>query len=175
MNNSDNLRHWNNMCSPPKNALKKIDFGALAGKQSIDPTWRLMAMTKEYGPVGEGWIYKIMSISYQPVADDQMMVIVEAGVSVLVEGEWSPPIPGIGTAMLIHQTFDKQNKKYVKKTDAAAIKKALSDGLSVALKAFGVGASVYMGLYDNKPRKRTADERVEPRRSLAGRPMLWKN
>jgi hypothetical protein len=132
----NNLVRYNRLSKVPKEALKPIDFGALKGKHSINPMWRIKAMTDEYGPYGEGW-----EVDYDydfRGAGAYEMVIVKTFVRAKVDDQWTPAARGVGTAMLT-------NKNGV---DDDAIKKALSDSLSVAFKFFGVGGDVYMDIVD---------------------------
>ena len=64
------------------------------------------------------------------------------------DGEWSEGIPGTGGASLVA----KETKGLY--SDDEAFKKALTDALSVACKALGMGADVYWdkdSKYDSKP------------------------
>jgi hypothetical protein len=159
MSDDEKDGRWKRMSQPPKEVLSKITFGPLEGKHSIDPTWRMLAMTQEYGPVAEGWQYKITDLSYQQVAD-QMMVVVEVGVQVKVNKNWSTSVPGVGTAMLVRKTG---KGPYV---DDDALKKALSDALSVCFKAFGVGADVYMGLFDGDKYQRVDQPKEKEKKEI---------
>jgi hypothetical protein len=63
-------------------------------------------------------------------------------VKVKMNGEWSEPVPGIGGNLLV------ELEKAGPHTNDEAYKMAVTDGLSVAFKAFGVAAEVYLGNFD---------------------------
>ena len=56
---SDNLSIYNALKQPPKEALRAIQGGRLAGKTDINPQWRYKALTEQFGPCGIGWKYEI--------------------------------------------------------------------------------------------------------------------
>lgn len=135
------MNKWKAMAQPPKWALKEIGAGRLKGKTDINPQWRLQAMTECYGEVGTGWKYTIDKLWTENGADGEVMAF--ALVSVFVHnGEWSQPVPGIGGSTLIAK---EKNGMY---NNDEAFKMAVTDALSVALKAFGVAADIYSGLWD---------------------------
>ena len=55
----DNLEIWSQVSRPPKEALRQIKGGRLAGKTDISPQWRYRIMTEQFGPIGIGWTYSI--------------------------------------------------------------------------------------------------------------------
>ena len=139
---SDNMKNWKRFEEVPSWALKRIPKGRLAGKSDISPIWRMQAMTEVFGPCGIGWRYTIDKIWTEPGTKDQIMVFVQASLQIKVNDIWSGPIPGIGGSDLI------ANESRGPYGNNEAIKCALTDALSVSMKALGVGAKVYMGLWD---------------------------
>ena len=139
---SENLKIWNQVCKPPVRALKPIGGGRLKGKTDINPQWRMQAMTEVFGPVGFGWTYTIEKLWTEPGSGGEVCAFALVSVKVNQGGEWSAPVPGIGGNLLI------ENEKNGLHTSDEAYKMAVTDGLSVAFKAFGVAAEVYLGNFD---------------------------
>ena len=135
----NNLEYWNKLSSPPAWARKAIKGGRLNGKTDINPQWRMRAMTELFGPCGEGWKYTIEKLWSEPGADDQIMAMALVTVCWRTESGWSEPIPGIGGSMLV------EKEKSGLHTSDEGYKMAVTDGLSVAFKAIGVGADIYQG------------------------------
>ena len=133
----DNLELYNALREVPKEAKKPIPAGRLKGMTNIKPMWRLKALTEKFGPCGIGWKYSIVSQWLEPGADG----VVSAFCNVLLQykwnGEWSEPIPGTGGSAYVDK---ERNGLY---TSDECYKKALTDAISVAAKAIGVGADVY--------------------------------
>lgn len=147
-----NLELWEKFNQPPLTALKVIGAGRLRGKHDINPTWRMQAMTEVFGPVGIGWKYTIDKLWTEPGSDGQVCAFANVSVYIKHEGEWSAAIPGTGGSMLI------SNEKSGPYTSDEAYKMATTDALSVAMKAIGVAAEIYLGNFDgskyvNQPKK----------------------
>jgi hypothetical protein len=142
-----NLEKWEKLARPPVTALKTIQAGRLKGKSDINPQWRYKAMTEVYGPCGEGWKYSIDRLWIEPGANDQVMAFAQISLYVSVNGHWSDPIPGVGGSMLVAKEKDGLY------TSDEAFKMAITDALSVALKMLGVGADIYMGMWDGSKYK----------------------
>lgn len=146
-----NMSIWEQLRQPPKSALKEIKAGRLSGKTDINPQWRMQAMTEVFGPCGIGWKYTIDRLWTEPGAEGQVCAFALVSVYTLdadrmdyngIMGVWSQPIQGIGGSMLIAK---EKSGLY---TSDEAYKMAVTDALSVALKALGVAADVYLGNYD---------------------------
>jgi len=146
----NNLRFWDKLKTPPPTALKPIMGGRLKGKSDINPQWRMQAMTEAFGPVGVGWTYTIDKLWTEPGTEGQVCAFALVTVKAKVDGEWSEPVPGVGGAMMI------EKEKSGLYTSDEAFKMATTDGLSVALKAFGVAAEVYLGNLDGSKYNRPA-------------------
>jgi hypothetical protein len=139
-----NLEIWQQVARPPKDALRPIKAGRLKGKSDINPQWRFRAMTELFGPCGIGWKYEINKLWNEPAAAGQVFCFAEIN---LYHREnrnesWSAPIPGIGGSMLVAQESAGMH------SSDEGYKMAVTDALSVAMKALGVAADVYMGLWD---------------------------
>jgi hypothetical protein len=141
---------WDQLAKPPADALRPIAGGRLKGKTDINPQWRLKAMHEQFGAVGHGWTYTIdkvwtekgASVRNDKGSDDLVMCFVQVSVKTKVDGEWGEPVPGIGGSMLVEKEVGGAY------TNDEGYKMALTDALSVALKAHGVAAAIYMGLWD---------------------------
>ena len=149
-----NMDLWNTVKQPPAKALKQIQAGRLKGKSDINPQWRMQAMTEMFGPCGKGWKYTIDRLWTEPGLQDQVFAFAQVSLYIPesvkdnaleklgIEKFWSEPIPGIGGSMLL----EKQSSG-VHHNDEA-FKMAVTDALSVAMKALGVAADIYLGLWD---------------------------
>ena len=117
----DNMELYNALREVPGNAQKHISGGRLKGMTDINPMWRIQALTEQFGPCGIGWRYEITNKTLQPGAN----------------GEISAGVPGTGGSMFVTK---EKNGMY---TSDECFKMALTDAISVAAKALGVGADVY--------------------------------
>ena len=142
----ENMKLWNAVKQPPKEALKTIGGGRVRGMTDINPQWRLEAMTEQFGPCGEGWKYTIDKLWTEPGPYEQVFCF--ALVSVfhreygLDGGGWSEPVPGVGGNYLVVKESGGLH------ANDEGFKMAVTDALSVALKALGFGAEVYAGRWD---------------------------
>ena len=113
-------------------------------------------MTEVFGPAGVGWTYAIDKLWTEPGTDGQVCVFALVSVRVNINDEWSQPVPGIGGNMLIAK------EKESLRTSDEAFKMAVTDALSVAFKAFGVAAEIYLGNFDgSKYKNQPAPEPVD--------------
>lgn len=136
---SDNLRFYARVAHVPTEARKAIGAGRLKGKTDINPMWRVKALTETFGPCGFGWRYVIRDQRTMTAPDGFIKAFVDIDLYVRdpETGEWSEPIPGIGG-----NDFYKIEDKGPYANDEC-FKSALTDAISVACKALGVGADVY--------------------------------
>ena len=131
------------LTTPPTWALKTIGGGRLKGFTDINPQWRIIAMTKFYGPVGVGWKFKTERTWTEDGADGEKFVFAKVVVAVRVsESEWSEWVEGFGGSMLISK---ERGELY---NQDEGYKMAITDALGTALKFFGVGSDVYCGKVD---------------------------
>jgi len=142
MPENNNMKYWEKVSEVPKNMLREIKAGRLKGKSDINPAWRMEAMTSVLGPCGLGWKYTVDKIWTDPGPEGSVMVFVQISLCIACNERWSAPIPGIGGSHLI-----SKEKSGLHGNDEG-YKMALTDALSVAMKAIGVGAKVYQGLWD---------------------------
>jgi len=134
---SENLKLYEQFRAVPDNAKKPISAGRLKGMTDISPMWRIKSLTEEFGACGFGWKYTLDKQWVEVGADGAVMAFCNISLYIKQDGVWSDGIPGTGGASLVA----KESKGLY--SDDEAFKKALTDALSVACKALGMGADVY--------------------------------
>ena len=127
----DNLSIYEQGRSVPQEAQKEFNNGRFSGTD-INPMWRIKKLTELFGPAGIGWYYEVVSERAEEHGD-VVIAVVDLNLYVKWQGEWSKPIYGTGGNVLLRkgQTSDE------------GYKMALTDALSVACKALGIGADIY--------------------------------
>ena len=125
--------------SVPETAKREIEAGRLKGKTDINPMWRIKALTEAFGPCGIGWKYKIVREWLENGANGEIAAFMDIELYYKLDGEWSEAIPGTGGSTLVAK---EKNGLY---TSDECYKMALTDAISVACKALGIGADVYWG------------------------------
>lgn len=135
----DNLEIYSEVANVPENAQKTITAGRIKGMTDINPMWRIMTLTKVFGVVGFGWKYVITDKRIIEGADGVQCAFVDIDLFVRNKesGEWSDAIQGTGGSSFVSS---EKNGFY---TSDECFKMALTDALSVACKALGIGADVY--------------------------------
>ena len=159
----DNLRIYNQCREVPPEAQKAITGGRLKGMTDINPMWRIKKLTEMFGPCGIGWYYTQPEYQFVPGNDGEVACIAQTSLVYRDDNGWSQPIPGSGGAMYVA----KETKGLY--TDDEAPKKALTDALSVACKALGIGADVYFA------KDRTKYDKLQPKPSEPAPPPLNMN
>lgn len=136
----NNLELYEKLRKVPDEAKKQIGAGRLKGMTDINPVWRIKALTDVFGPCGTGWWY---TVDRKEIVFDDITKTAAAFVDITLyyldpeTGETSKGIPGTGGASFVLQ---ERNGPY---QNDECYKMALTDALSVAAKALGVGADVY--------------------------------
>lgn len=147
----NNLDFYNKVRSVPKEAQKTITAGRIKGLTDINPMWRIQVLTEQFGMVGIGWKYVITDKRLIEGANGTQCAFVDIDLFVKTNGEWSEAIQGTGGSSYI--SLENGGKTYY--TSDECFKMALTDALSVACKALGIGADVYWAggrtKYDNTP------------------------
>lgn len=133
----ENLAIYNAVRSVPDSAKRQIGAGRLKGKTDINPMWRLKTLTEQFGPCGIGWKYVITDKRLEQGANGEVAAFLDIDLFVKVDGAWSEAIPGTGGSAFVAK---EKNGPY---TSDECFKMALTDAISVACKALGVGADVY--------------------------------
>ena len=171
----ENMNYYNQLKSVPEKCVKKITGGRLNGMTDIKPQWRTEKMTEVFGPCGIGWYYEEIRREYKEF-DSQIAVFVDINLYYRYEktdaltgrvigNEWSKPIFGTGGSMFVA----KESKGPFVSDEA--VKMALTDALSVAMKAIGMAADIYMGMpatgtkYD-KPAEQRTPQQHEPKKEF---------
>lgn len=155
----DNLDIYNALKQPPKEALRTIPGGRLAGKTDINPQWRYKAMTERFGVCGIGWKYEIVRVFSELADEGQIFAFAEVNLFIK-QGDWSDPIPGYGGSMLV-----EKEKAGLHASDEG-YKMAITDALSTAMKMLGVAADIYAGLWDGTKYRDSGEgpkETVDPK------------
>ena len=132
-----NMETYNAFAEVPENAQKKIGGGRLKGMTDINPMWRIKMLTERYGACGTGWKYVITDKKIIEGTDGVICVFMDIDLFVKENGEWSEAIVGTGGSQLVA----KESKGLY--TNDECFKMALTDAISVACKALGMGANVY--------------------------------
>lgn len=133
----DNMKIYNKVRAVPENAKKTIVAGRLKGMTDINPMWRIQALTEQFGPCGIGWKYVIREKRMEPGANGEIAAFVDIDLFYKLGETWSDPVIGTGGSTFVAK---ERNGMY---TSDECFKMALTDALSVACKALGVGADVY--------------------------------
>lgn len=131
-----NLRFYEAGRAVPPEACKSFNNGKFSGTD-INPMWRIKKLTEMFGPAGIGWYYEVISERSERLNDDTVIAIVDLNLYIKDGGEWSKPIYGTGGNQLVSKTKNGTS------TSDEGYKMALTDALSVACKALGIGADVY--------------------------------
>ena len=139
----------------PQEAKKPISGGRLNGKTDISPMWRIRRLTEIFGPCGIGWWYVIKDQRLLEGADKEVKAFVDIDLYYVWGDKVSKPVPGTGG-----NTFVEKGGRY---TSDECFKMALTDAISVAAKALGVGGSVYSGEDRTKYSGREPARAPEPR------------
>ena len=129
--NIHNLDIYNAGRKVPEEAQKPFNNGKFSGTD-INPMWRIKKLTELFGPAGIGWYYEVLSERAEEHGETTI-AIVDLNLYVKYNGEWSKPIYGTGGNVLLRKGS----------TSDEGYKMALTDALSVACKALGIGADVY--------------------------------
>lgn len=147
-----NLDIYNAVRIVPKEAQKTIGAGRLKGMTDINPMWRIKTLTEQFGTVGVGWYYSIVNRWIEDGAEGEKCAFVEVELYIKSDGEWSKPIVGTGGSKFI------ANESKGPYTSDEAYKMALTDAISVACKALGMGADVYWNKDTSKYNAHQDDE-----------------
>lgn len=132
----DNLDLYDKLKVVPQEAIKPIQSGRLKGKSDINPMWRIRTMTEHFGVCGVGWKY-VITKQWTETYGTETKAYCNIDLFVKIDGQWSDAIQGTGGSSEVTM---ERNGSYV---SDECYKMALTDALSVAMKALGVGADIY--------------------------------
>lgn len=133
----NNLELYNQFREVPNEAQKKITGGRLNGKTDINPMWRIKCLTEAFGPCGIGWYIDITNQWLETGNNGEVAGFCNINLYIKKDDQWSKPIVGTGGSAFIA----KESKGLY--TSDEVYKMALTDAISVACKALGMGANVY--------------------------------
>lgn len=133
----ENLRLYERFRVVPKNAQSEIKGGRLKGKTDINPMWRIRALTEAFGACGVGWWYEILDKHLEPTETGEVSAFVDIALYYVLDGQTSKPVYGTGGSSFVAK---ESAGMYV---SDECYKMALTDAISVACKALGIGADVY--------------------------------
>lgn len=153
----DNMQIYNLVRVVPKEAQKTIKGGRLNGFTDINAMWRIQKLTETFGPCGIGWYYTIEREWLETGANSEVAAFMDILLYYKQEGEWSKGIPGTGGSSFVAK---ERNGLY---TSDECYKMALTDAISVAAKAIGMGADVYWEKgrtkYDTPPQEEPKNQK----------------
>lgn len=152
----ENMGLYTRFRDTPPEAKKEIKAGRIKGFTDINPMWRIQALTDAFGPCGIGWKYTIDRKWLEPGANGEVAGFVDISLYYKWDGEWSEAIPGTGGSSFIAK---ERNGLY---TSDEVFKMALTDALSVACKALGIGADVYWAAGRTKYQAREERQAAQP-------------
>lgn len=167
-----NMKVWDAVSRPPKEALKQIGGGRLKGMTDINPQWRYEVMTQVFGICGVGWKLEIKRLwtenGFQKEGEQEIFAFAEVHVFVKVDGAWSDAIPGIGGNLLIESEHKGMHN------NDEAFKMAVTDAIGTAIKMLGVGSDIYAGRWDgSKFKDKPADKSKDVPLELSPEVMTW--
>ena len=151
----DNMRFYNMGREVPPEARKPISAGRLKGMTDINPMWRIKKLTEMFGACGVGWWYEI---THKEIVHDDYTKQKAAFVDIKLfyidpeSGHPSHGVYGTGGSSFVAQ---ERNGAYM---SDECFKMALTDAISVAAKALGIGADVYF----DKDRTKYDAEKEQP-------------
>lgn len=160
-----NLWLYQRVCSPPEEALKKIEAGRMKGKTDINPMWRLKTLTEQFGPCGIGWKYEIVRQWTEAATTGETAAFCNILLYFKQDGAWSDGIPGTGGSAFIAK---EKSGMYV---SDECYKMALTDAISVACKALGVAGDIYWQNDPSKYGRKTTENPKEWKCKRCGNPI----
>jgi hypothetical protein len=162
----NNMKIYDAVRAVPQDAQKTIGAGRLKGMTDINPMWRIKTLTEQFGPCGFGWWYDIVD-KWLDRAEGVQEVTANVMIHLFIKTEegWSKPIIGVGGNKLV---ASERNGLYV---SDECWKMALTDAISVACKALGMGADVYWQgdrtKYSSAPTEEKAQKKAEKEQQKA--------
>lgn len=154
---------YKRLSQPPAWALKTIEYGSMKGKTQINPQWRAMAMTEEFGLCGEGWWYDIVRVWPEQSPNGEVMAFVEIKLYIK---DCAAGIPAIGGSKIV-----ELGKGELRSNDEG-YKMATTDAIGKAMSLLGVAGDIYMNLWDGSKYREhpehTTPQAVKPTHPPAG-------
>jgi hypothetical protein len=150
-----NLRIWHSVKKTDPSYTKPFSRAGGFKGTDINPLWRMMRMTEEFGPIGQGWGYEVLETRFDHLTDGQALVFALVKVWYREDGQTEryEVGPQWGGTQLI--AARKDGKLFV---DDEAPKKAVTDGITKCLSYLGVSADVYLGMFEDSKYLRSVAE-----------------
>lgn len=135
---------WDKLKETPPKYTKNFNTGTFSGTD-ISPQYRWQRLTEVFGPCGIGWgVDSHEETIHNLQATGEMMINVKVICWYRLDGTGQAITPpGFGQEYIIRSTSKGL------KSDSDAAKKAMTDAIGNAFKYVGLGADVYLGLYDD--------------------------
>lgn len=160
----DNMQIYNLVRVVPKEAQKTIKGGRLSGFTDINSMWRIQKLTETFGPCGIGWKYTIEREWLEQGANGEIAAFMDILLYYKHGDDWSEGIPGTGGSSFVAK---ERNGLY---TSDECYKMALTDAISVAAKAIGMGADIYWDKgrtkYDVSPERQEPAKEKHPEKDI---------
>jgi hypothetical protein len=125
---------------------------------SISPMYVIRALTEQFGPAGEGWGYDIVEERFDNGApifkkgngkDTDEVLCFEQLHTVLLEGWYRLEGEKVALPRQFGHTPYIYRSKYGPISDLEAPKKSVSDALKKSFSMIGVGADIFLGMFDD--------------------------
>ncbi len=148
-----NLALWDELSVTDPKATKPFTKGGGFKGTDINPTWRMKRMTEVFGPVGQGWGWRINHHWSQEIAWTLRDGTAKSGTFAYVEVDlWYRASaneivfvgPQIGGTEMAGQADE-------------AYKMAVTDALGKCMVALGLSADVYLGQFDDSKYRQFAE------------------
>ena len=141
----NNLDLWRRLAKVDKKSTKGFNRQGGFKGTAIDPLYRIMRMTEEFGPCGTGWTIGEPHFEFQSTPDNKVLVFCKVSVTV---GD-GMPVWGVGGNQ-VYQVFPKTDQRPYEKrvSNDEGCKMAFTDAVMNALKSLGMAAEIYMGQFD---------------------------
>ncbi len=147
---TDNLRIWSRVEKTDPAATKRIN--QRGGFTAIDAYSQIKMATEVFGPVGDGWGWKLVDVTYPP--DGTVVICIEL---------WYECPTKAGGHQKSFIVFGQKKLGDDKRSDEDAFKKALTDAITKGLSYLGFNGDVFLGRFDDNKyvQQRTAEVAAE--------------
>lgn len=162
-----NTAIWKSLSVTDPKYTKKVNVGG--GFTSINAQWQILQMTEQFGPVGQGWGYKVAH-SIERITEDYVLAVADVTIWWVRENEAGRyeygPVRGMSPII------EKSKSGYIMRDDDAG-KKAATDALTKGLSHLGLSADVFLGLYDDNKYVREASKHFAEQHDNDGPGSSW--
>lgn len=131
------LELWERVRTPDPEYTRPFEDGGFQGT-AISPMWFIRAATREFGPVGIGWGYEVLSEGFINASDKEQVHSLHLRLWYTLDGK---------RGELSH--FGQTRFTGGQKVDGDVKKKSLTDALTKCLSMLGFAADVYLGRFDD--------------------------